>query len=224
MHLIIFDVDGTLTDTNNIDSQAFTKAVTEYLQPKDLNTNWQTYRYSTDQGMLLEIFQTHLNRDPTTQEIKIIHDLFIQYLTELLQQSPINCRQIPGSAQLLSHIQATNNWDIAMATGCWKQSAVLKLDLANIPHANIPKATAEDHLERSELIKIATTKAQEHYNRLAYDKLVYVGDRLWDYTAANTAGYKFIARGSNEIFTAKNVISVENYLDITAIINIMDNI
>lgn len=72
MNLIVFDIDGTLTQTNNVDSLCFTKAIKDTLQITELNTDWASYQYSTDSGLLTEIYENFLQRPPSIEEINLM--------------------------------------------------------------------------------------------------------------------------------------------------------
>jgi hypothetical protein len=43
-----------------------------------IDTNWRNYKYSTDTGIVTEIVQKKLNRDPTFSEIELIKSKFVQ--------------------------------------------------------------------------------------------------------------------------------------------------
>jgi len=48
MNLILFDIDGTLTQTNAVDSEVLTDVLQKELDIAYLNNNWTDYKYSTD--------------------------------------------------------------------------------------------------------------------------------------------------------------------------------
>ena len=87
------------------------------------------------------------------------------------------------------------SWDVAIATGCWKQSALIKLQHIDFPYMNLPIATADDHIERCEIINIAIKRSKQHYCNNSYGQVIYVGDREWDYRAAQELGIGFIGIG-----------------------------
>ncbi len=195
MKLIIFDIDGTLTSTKHIDTLAFNQAIRQHLGIDDLNTNWNDYTYSTDSGILLEIFQAHLNRDPSVDELQVVQDQFVNLIRTRLSNSDKGQYALSGANAIFDHIHALGDWHVAIATGGWLGSAVLKLEHANIPHVNIPKAYGNDHIERAEIIKIAVSRAKQAYGVDDYQQTIYVGDRLWDYHAATRLDIGFIGVG-----------------------------
>ncbi len=58
--LIIFDIDGTLTNTNHVDSLFFEKAILDVLPITSIDTEWKNYKYSTDTGIVTEIILSKL--------------------------------------------------------------------------------------------------------------------------------------------------------------------
>lgn len=196
MNLIIFDIDGTLTNTTEIDAQCFVDAVKEILQISAFNTNWSQYQYSTDSGVLAELYQSLFQRDPTHQEVNIIRHCFIKNLKHAFTQNKMAFAPILGADKIFSMISQLGNWHMGIATGTWKDSALFKLLSAQIEHDRLPKSYADDHFERKEIIKKTVLQAQELHGVAQYDRLIYVGDKDWDYRAAKDLHMEFIGIGA----------------------------
>jgi len=192
--LIVFDIDGTLTNTNHVDSVLFEKAILDILPISSIDTEWHNYKYSTDAGILTEIIQSKLARNPTPEEIESIKSRFISYLENTFTENQSHCVPIEGAQVIFEKISRLG-WDIGIATGAWERSALLKLKHANIPYQTIPIAHSDDHIERENIISMAISRAEAFYIKLSYSKLIYVGDRLWDKVAANNLKIDFIGVG-----------------------------
>lgn len=67
--LAIFDIDGTLTNTNCVDNDCFVKALSEAHAITEINTDWATYPNTTDSGITLQIFQETFGHDPEDPEL-----------------------------------------------------------------------------------------------------------------------------------------------------------
>ena len=211
--LIIFDIDGTLTKTNDVDSVLFEKAILDILPIYSLDTNWANYKYSTDAGIITEIIQSHFNRAPYASEIESIKNRFFSYLTSTFSDDPSHCLPING-AQVIFKKLFKLEWDIVIATGGWETSALLKLRSANIPHQTIPIAHSDDHMERKNIISIAIERSQNHYKKCDYTKVIYVGDRLWDKCAAMDLGIGFIGIGDDlGKLAEKDFVYISDYVD-----------
>jgi len=53
MQLVIFDIDGTLTDTNKVDADCFVRAFYEEFNILHINQNWQYYTHIIGVGKTL---------------------------------------------------------------------------------------------------------------------------------------------------------------------------
>lgn len=212
MNLIIFDIDGTLTHTNEIDSRCFVRAVKDILQIDHLNTVWSSYRYSTDSGLMKEIYETLFQREPNLHEITEIRDRFVNYLMHELQNDPSIISPILGAEKIFQKITALSRWHVGIATGGWKQSALFKLNSARIPHEALPKAYADDHIERAEIIKVVIKQSQLQHGVQQYERVIYVGDRPWDHQAAMHLNIEFIGIGDKfpDLLQSKHLF-VDNY-------------
>ena len=201
--LIVFDIDGTLTNTNDVDSQLFEKAILEYINVTTIDTQWHNYKYSTDTGIISEIIQSTLNRETKESDIELIKESFINYLSDAFANNSSYCLPIDGARTIFNDV-TTSGWDIAIATGGWERSARLKLKTANIPHQSIPIAHSDDHIEREAIVLTAIQRAKKHYQKDSYSTIFYVGDRLWDKKAAKTLDIGFIGIGNELNAEARN--------------------
>jgi len=212
MNLVVFDLDGTLTDTNEVDTDCFVQALGDALGIDNVNTAWEEYEHATDLGCLQEAFLRKFNRQVTPQET----DRFISHFLDRLQQHraerAISFDEIPGAAALLQRLKADSRWAIALATGCWEPSARYKITTAGIPLENVPAAFANDGPSREAIVAAAIERAGNRFERV-----VCVGDAIWDVRTARRLGLPFvgIAGGSRsqKLRAAGATHTVENFLD-----------
>ena len=196
MRLAIFDVDGTLTETTRIDTECFVQALSTDLGVESFDSNWLGYRHQTDSGIALELFERHLGRAPTAAEMARVQDRFRALLEEAVAYDPRACRQIPGAPGALELLTAEPDWGVAIATGGWRVSALLKLDHARIEIRHLPAAFADDGVAREDILRAALSRARKLYRQESFDRPVYVGDAVWDIRAARTLGLRFIGIGT----------------------------
>lgn len=208
MQLVIFDIDGTLTNTGQIDEDCFVRAFALEFGISDINTNSAEYTYTTDSGITQQIFKQKLGRVPSDEELVRIQKRFVSLLQEAFIDNQDLFREIPGSADILAELQLDSDWCVAIATGGWRESARLKLQKAKLQIENIPLASANDGLSREEIIKTAITKAKKLYQVESFHKVVSVGDGVWDVKAAYHLNIGFIGIGDHKLKNvgAKNVI------------------
>lgn len=180
-HLIVFDVDGTLTRTNAADGRCFAQAVSELIGAP-IDTDWASYRFVTDPGIAAEAVERRLGRAPWPAELAALR---ARYLSLLEAEGPY--AEIPGAVALLRRLRGRQDIALAIATGAWRDCALLKLDWAAIPVDGLPMATADDAFAREEILRLAARRAGGRF-----DRITCVGDAVWDVAAARALGAAFV--------------------------------
>ena len=198
MKLAIFDIDGTLTNTNNVDNECFVKAFAEAHAITNINTNWNSYPHTTDSGITEHIFQEKFGRHPEETELASLKHCFIELLHEQHRSDASSFDEIADASLVLDRLNRETGWAVAIATGCWRESGLLKLKAAKIDVGVIPAAYAEDGLSREEILRAALSKSLEHYHESRFEKVVSIGDGLWDVRTARQLSYAFLGVGSGE--------------------------
>jgi phosphoglycolate phosphatase-like HAD superfamily hydrolase len=212
MNLIIFDLDGTLTATNEVDTLCFVQALEDALGIDNVDTNWEEYEHATDLGCLQEAFLKKFNRHVTAEETRRFIDHFLELLKIHRTERAISFVEIPGAAAVLSRLRADPAWAIALATGCWEPSARFKMATASLPLDNVPSAFASDGPSREAIIQAAIERAGKQF-----DRVVSVGDAIWDVRTATRLGLPFLGIGegsrSRKLREAGATHTIENFLD-----------
>jgi beta-phosphoglucomutase-like phosphatase (HAD superfamily) len=192
MNLAIFDIDGTLTESVAVDEFCFVQAFRDVLGIDGINTNWLEYNFQTDSGLALEICRKHVGRDPSAVEINCLQSRFAELLCAAVEEAGRPIRQIPGAAPFLHWLRAHARWHVAIATGGWNVSARFKLASAGLSVDGIPWASADDAIDRVDILRKAIQRAGLHYGQDAFEKVVYIGDGVWDVRAAKALGIGFL--------------------------------
>ncbi len=198
MKLAIFDIDGTLTDTNSVDDQCFIEAMAQAHNITQIDTNWSAYPHTTDSAITLHIFQEKLGRAPQTEEVTTFKECFVNLLEAQHESAQAQFGEIYGAAAALKRMRHESGWAVAIATGCWKSSAMLKLKAALIEIDWIPAAYAEDGLSREEILEAAASRALKQQGQRSFEKIVSIGDGLWDVRAARSLKFAFLGIGYGE--------------------------
>jgi phosphoglycolate phosphatase-like HAD superfamily hydrolase len=200
MHLVVFDIDGTLVQTNHIDEICFVQAVMDVLSIAGINTDWSTYAHVTDSGILNEIIQSRHARFPDQAEIDKIQQRFCCLLEEAFITQPKAFKSVEGGPATLHQLAGEADQALALATGGWELSARKKLRWGGYQAEEIVLATASDVCNRDGIMLLAEQRSRARYGVTEYESVTYVGDGLWDYTAAAGLGWGFIgiATGSQE--------------------------
>jgi len=176
--LAIFDIDGTLTKTNEIDHACYIGTVQKFIT-KSLNTfEAETFTHFTDSSILIELYERFLDRQPSLEEEEVFKISYFQTLEDSLKNSPHYFQAIEGAAEILHSF--SDEWAVALATGCWKESARIKLKGGGVDIRNYPLATASDALTRQEIMLTAVDRAKTLHGMETFEHIVYIGDGLWD--------------------------------------------
>jgi len=73
MRLVMFDIDGTLTDTVKVDKECFVRSLAEACGFLDIETDWSRYEHATDASIFHEIHEAHTGRPPSVAEPRKNH-------------------------------------------------------------------------------------------------------------------------------------------------------
>ncbi len=193
----MFDIDGTLLESFQVDSECFVDAVRQ-VTGQSIDSDWSRYQHVTDSGILREFLASNdfseqapaIDRQIDQQPIKAqIKRQFVKNLKVAMAKSAV--KPIAGAAKLINHLNASEEFAISIATGGWRESAQLKLESAGIDYADIPIATADDHYSRIEIMKIAAQKASADQYPCSY-----FGDGEWDKAACTELGFRFVLVGN----------------------------
>jgi phosphoglycolate phosphatase-like HAD superfamily hydrolase len=95
-------------------------------------------------------------------------------------------------------LKQDSDWAVAIATGCWRESALLKLKAANIDSEGIPAAYAEDGLSREDILKAAVSRSLARHGLSSFERIVSIGDGLWDVRTAGRLDFAFLGIGADE--------------------------
>lgn len=198
MKLAIFDIDGTLTNTNSVDNECFVNALAEALAIAEIDTDWAAYPHTTDSGITQHVFREKFGRNPEETEVGKFKGCFVEMLSEQYQSNSASFAEVAGASMALSRLQQDSNWAVAIATGCWRESALLKLKAAKIDADGIPAAYAEDGLSREDIIRAAVSRSLEQNRVGRFENIISIGDGLWDVRAARVLNVAFLGVGGGE--------------------------
>jgi phosphoglycolate phosphatase-like HAD superfamily hydrolase len=193
MHLVMFDIDGTLTETMKVDEECFVRSFKDMLGFADIDTDWSHYPHTTDSGIFHDVFTLRIGRSPTTQEVSRFRQHCIQLLTAASSQSPF--APVTGADRLLSLLAQGGSHRVSLATGCWRDSARLKMASAGMCFDDYPAASADDAHDRESIMRLSKQRAAERYGE-SFACTVYVGDEVWDARACRSVGVPFIGIGT----------------------------
>jgi phosphoglycolate phosphatase-like HAD superfamily hydrolase len=119
-------------------------------------------------------------------------------LSEQLQLDQTLFAEISGAAETLRRLRQRDDWAIAIATGCWQVSANFKLTAAGIEFDQLPAGYAEDGTAREQIVQAAIERARAHYHQPEFERVVSIGDGLWDVRTARNLKLGFLGVADGE--------------------------
>ena len=198
-NLIVFDIDGTLTNSVSIHQKAFTKALGQIGVDK-IDSNYKTYKHHTDSYIAKVIYEKNRNKIFVAQIISKFETLLTKNIAEDLGIS-----EIKGAKKLLETIEKNSDYGICFATGSLLKPAILKLQQAGIKFNSKLLVAANEILDREGIVKAAILKAEKYYDVSNFEKIISVGDGLWDLKTALNLSLKFVGVGlKNKDLLLKN--------------------
>lgn len=222
--LAVFDIDGTLTDTNAVDDHCFVQAVAEVLGLPAPAVDWAAAPHVTDSGILNWLYLAHLGRAPRASEVDATLNRFIELLRAEAASAPDKFRPVAGSTSALPLIGAS--WDIALATGAWQASAQLKLSQVGLALESYSFASGSDATERADIVRLAVQRSELRAMK-SYARIVSVGDAPWDVRTAAELQLPFvgIATGNRaaRLKDAGATTILPDFLDLEAVIDALEN-
>ena len=189
--LALFDVDGTLVHSTLPEGLFYAQVMSAHLDI-DVDTDWSTHRHSTESGIAQELFARAGRPRPTTRDLEPVRRRLLTVLASAFAADAQACAAVRGARALIERLRTEPNLSVAIATGAWGDSARLKLRHAGLAVADLPMATADDAVTREDIMTIACARAAEDTGVPGFDRVTYVGDQVWDVTAAQTLGFGFV--------------------------------
>ncbi len=188
MHAMIFDIDGTLIQSAAVDDDLYRKSVHAVLGSVVFRQSLHEYDYVTDSGVLSQLLVDNSippRPDPTAE----IRTHFVNALrAHIAANGPF--QEVPGAREMLQSLARSEEHAVAIATGGWTESAILKLDSAGFDSPAIPLATADDSWDRTVIMRKALSRLGTDF-----DSITYYGDGPWDRDACRALGWQFVAVG-----------------------------
>ncbi len=187
---IIFDIDGTLIESMAVDSDLYFSSITAVLGSVEFRANLNDYDHVTDSGIIAQVMADNaLPQDSNATDS--IRSRFVAGLTEHIETvGPFP--EIPGAAQFIDKLRVSGEHDVAIATGGWKLSALLKLETSRFDVSEIPIFSCDDSPSRTEIMRSALSRLCSEY-----ESVTYFGDAEWDRRACATLGCEFVPVGSD---------------------------
>ncbi len=192
MKLVIFDIDGTLTDTVSVDDYCYGMALSDIMKLNISDLDWHAIKKAgsgTDMGMLLALCESICHSKPRTEEKRLFYYYFKACLTKMSISNPERFLPVSGGVSFFEHIKSNPDYSVAVATGSWDETGRIKLKAAGYDLGDLPYANCSKYSVRKDIINHAI-KLSGFSGEMS--EVIYFGDGLWDKQATEELGIKFV--------------------------------
>jgi phosphoglycolate phosphatase-like HAD superfamily hydrolase len=193
MHLVMFDIDGTLVDSAGFDAKLYVEAVRSVLN-LEIDSDWNSYRHVSDSGILEQVLGSTRPASEHATLAARVQQRFVSLVAGYLQRAPDAVCEIAGAKRLVERLLGLANVRVGIATGGWEPTAKLKLAHVGIGIERIGFASSTDARARTDIMRLA---AQRALHGAPCIRATYFGDGAWDRRASAELGYEFVAVGGS---------------------------
>ncbi len=192
MKLIIFDIDGTLVYSDKLDSRSFAETYKK-LYAKSIDIDWHNYPAVTDHTIFVTSFLSHSCSAPSRWEFDRFQDHFVELMKQKRKETPHKFKEIPAARDTVHRLLADEKVVVAIATGGWERPARVKLNHVGITTGEMLMSFGDRKPTREDIIEEVIEKAKKKHGD--FEKVVYVGDAVWDVHATKNLKMDFVGIG-----------------------------
>ena len=213
MDLVVFDVDGTLVESEDFDGILYARAIRNVLKI-DVDEDWSGYRHQTDSGILNEVLERGGIEGERSQPHSSVRREFVTLVAAYLADRGNRLTEVPGARAFVDRLSAHPAFHVAVATGGWKETATMKLRAVGLDPDALNIASGSDAESRVEIMRIAARRALAGRR---VDRKTYFGNRPWDREASRQLGWDFIGIGRD----VEHGTRFDDFLDHEAIAEVL---
>jgi len=183
--LALFDIDKTLIKSSNGHGAAFSIAFKE-VYGVNASTDIIQTDGMTDQQIIFEVLKIKgLDEENIREKLDLCMGKMAEVFDKIVNTDEIII--LPGVKELLEKFK-DNNILTGLVTGNLEPIARGKMKKLNLNHYFNVGGFGNEHINRTELVKIAIKKAQSNFNFIFSNNVYLFGDAPQDMKAANEAG------------------------------------
>lgn len=189
MHVVLFDIDGTLIRSGGAGRDALELAL--FQEFGRIGSEAIEIHGRTDRGIIHSLFQHH-GIDYTPNTWQRFRSAYLQALPEQLRIR--GGYILPGVVELVRELQARDNVALGLLTGNMREGARIKLSHFELFEPFPFGGFGDEHLERNDVARDAFVAAEQHLGlRPLPDQVWVIGDTPADVCCARAIGARAIA-------------------------------
>jgi phosphoglycolate phosphatase-like HAD superfamily hydrolase len=172
----------------SIDTEQYFLAIEEVLGPVSIRSELGDYDHVSDSGILAQLLAD--NGYPTDQDVAAtIQAVFVKRIERAIRDAgPF--RAIDGAIEFFESARCRDDRRVAIATGGWRRSAILKLESAGFNVDGIQMVSSDDASARVDIMRLAIERIGGNF-----ESITYFGDAEWDQLACQKLAWNFVAVG-----------------------------
>jgi beta-phosphoglucomutase-like phosphatase (HAD superfamily) len=215
MMLAIFDNDGILCDSQEVEGRCYTDAIENITGISLTTLDWTSYPEPTSAAIVRNLLES---APDAREKERAVERAFLRRMEAERSRFPGDFLLLAGAASFLERLRQERICTVAIATGCFATSARYKLSCCGLSLDDFPHATSSDTPRRRDIISLAAARAG-----FSLDACVYFGDAPWDISASHALNIPMIGIGRrHEQLRSLGVSHVfRDYSDADAIITIL---
>ncbi len=224
--LLLFDIDGTLIDSNGAGGAAILDAAEEHFGIQRDALPALQLAGSTDPAIAMDVFQ-HVSREHPPQEVTAFLNLYLAHLQRRLQAADFSGFTLPGVIDLLQCLRKESAAHLGLLTGNVRRGAVIKLTRHGINEHFIDGGFGSDHHDRNKLGPVALDRMQQATGaRYDITDVIVIGDTPKDIRCAEAFGAKCLAVATGQYSSAELRAlnpwrTVESFADVPAMVDLL---
>jgi phosphoglycolate phosphatase len=189
MHILLFDIDGTLLSSGGAGQAAMEAALRREFLPElpavDIPTAGRT-----DRAICADLF-VQFGLNPSREVWDRFHNAYLQEL-------PLHLRRrkglvLPGVRELLVEISQRADVLIGLLTGNFREGARIKLEHHELHHHFRCGGYGDHHLDRDDVAREAWNAVREIHPEAEIERTWVLGDTPADIRCARAIGAKVLA-------------------------------
>lgn len=185
-NLIVFDIDDTLTKSEDQHQTAFVEAMISF-GITNINKDWKSYKNMTDSYILKKNYERNFNKEFDFSLMPPFEEKMTKHLLTLPKTV-----EIKGAGAIVNFFMKETDYAICFATGSLLEPALIKLQQAQINFIPDVVETASSFYTREEIVTSAINKAKSYFNVDKFETIISVGDGIWDLRTAKNLRLHFL--------------------------------
>ncbi len=194
VHLLLFDVDGTLLLSGGAGAAALNVAFERIYGVPNAMRHVQPHG-KTDEIIVQEMFRSHLGRSGGASEVEALLRAYVEILPETVSGSA-NYHLMPGVPGLLARLAEQSDVFMGLGTGNVEQGARIKLDRGGLNGFFSFGGFGSDAAERAALLEAGFRRGEKIVRAKTAGASIFrwvIGDTWRDVSAGRACGAKTIA-------------------------------